>query len=334
MLVSRRTVLAGGLSIAGEGLSGSHLSFAQSTESAGTLFVCGLNCSGMEDMPPGPPTLAMLQYYARKGIRYLRLPGLWEHFQEAGIRMICEPCHNFGHYKEKEQIYRLGDSQLTPGIFAQFWKKFCQIFGDMPCIAGWELMNEPHDLAGQGEAWQEAAQAAIAAIRHAGDVRPIWVEGYGYSSSAMWPHLNPTLHLLNDPARNLIFSAHCYLDRDNSGTHYYWDEETRAGDQIFGAPFDRNIGIMRIKPFVDWLRSHSLRGNIGECGVGRQDAPGKPGNAGWLGALDVTMRFCQDQDIPFYYWGTGKDFGSAYPYGLEPDAEAEAPQWNVLRRYL
>ncbi|MFS3135428.1 glycoside hydrolase family 5 protein [Gluconacetobacter sacchari] len=356
--VSRRTILAGGMVVAGSGLPNPRRSIARATKRVRKSFVCGLNCSGLEDSPPGAPTLVMLRYYARRGIRYIRLPGRWEHFQPAlgggfdaqycnlyrsvleyckvaGIRVICEPCHNFGRYKEKGQTYRFGDGRLTPAAFAQFWSEFCRRFGDMSCIVGWDLMNEPYDLAGQGGlSWQEAAQAAILAIRDIDGVRPVWVEGYGYSNPATWPAANPTLHLLDDPARNLIFSAHCYLDRDNSGTHYYWDEEARIGDQILGAPLDRDTGIRRIRPFVEWLRTHSLRGNIGECGAGRQDAAGRPGNEGWLAALDATMRFCDEQDMPIYYWGTGTDLGTAYPYGLEPIHGKDAPQWRILRKYL
>lgn len=358
MLFSRRTILASGMGLIGEGLQSSASAFARIKESGREPFVCGLNCSGLEDTPPGLPSLVMLHYYASKGVRYIRLPGLWEHFQPVaggkldvtycalyksvmehcqslGLRVICDPCHNYGHYKENGQTVRFGDGRLTPAVFAHFWIRFCRMFSDMPCIAGWDLMNEPSDLAGQqGVVWQEAAQAAILAIRQVDGVRPIWVEGCGHSSAQAWPVLNPTLHLLRDPARNLIFSAHCYLDRDNSGTHYYWDEETVAGDLVSGDRLNRDVGIRRIKPFADWLRTHGVRGNIGECGAGRQDAHGKAGDDGWLAALDTTMRFCKEQDLPFYYWGTGADFGTAYPYGLEPDHGSEQPQWQVLRKYL
>lgn len=327
-----------------------------------SVFICGINCSGLEDTPPGIPTEEMLHYYAAQGIRHIRLPGLWEHFQpQLGgeldadychiyrsvieqcralkINVICDPCHNYGHYRSQGQDLRLGDGNLTADLFADFWKKFIHVFGDMPNISGLDLMGEPTNLPGpsiaeQSHIWQDAAQAAITAIRQAGDKRPVWVEGYGSSSAAAWPTNNPTLHLLHDPLQSLVFSAHCYLDRDNSGTHYYWDEEVAAGDMVSGSALTADVGIKRITPFVEWLRDHGLNGNIGECGVGRQDRPDGQDDTGWLVALEKTIRFCYNNRLPFYYWGTGKDFGPSYPYGLEIDNGKTAPQWAILKKYL
>ena len=55
-----------------------------------------------------------------------------------------------------------------------------------------------------------------------------------------WAGNNPTLHLLDDskctnaafPKTSIgciVWSAHCYLDRDNSGTHMNWTAEVEAG---------------------------------------------------------------------------------------------------------
>ncbi|GAB6969090.1 hypothetical protein JCM25156A_31290 [Komagataeibacter kakiaceti JCM 25156] len=357
---TRRQMLSGFTGTTLATLLGSHTAWSHGKNNTG--FTCGINCSGLEDTPPGIPTSEMLHYYASQGVRHIRLPGLWEHFQPRlgadldtdychiyrsiieqcktlKINVICEPCHNYGHYQQMGQDLCFGDGNLKADLFADFWKRFIQSFGGLSNIAGWDLMGEPSNLPGasiaqQGLAWQDAAQAAIIAIRQTGERRPVWVEGYGHSSAASWPVNNPTLHLLQDPLGRLVFSAHGYLDRDNSGTHYYWDEEIAIGDQVSGGALTTNIGIKRLTPFLKWLRTHKLKGNIGECGAGRQDRPGAQDDTGWLTALETTMRFCYDQNIPFYYWGTGKDLGPAYPYGLEIDNGKAAPQWNILKKYL
>ena len=356
MHFSRRMALAGGVSAA------SYFSLLNKQAVAKNWpFVCGINCSGLEDTPPGVPTANMLKYYAEKKVKYIRLPGLWEHFQphlgqelnedyckiyeavlkqctKLGLSVVCEPCHNYGHYSQDGKMLCFGDGVLTPSIFAKFWEYFCKRFRHHSCIVAWDIMNEPSNLKGdtqqRANAWKDAAQAAIFSVRQYDRKRPIWVEGYGYSSAQAWPTANPTLHTLQDPAKKIVFSAHCYLDRDNSGTHYYWDEEKLAGDQVSGGPLLPDVGIRRIEPFVGWLKEYGLRGNIGECGAGREDTKGKPGNEGWLSALDKTLSYCREQRLPFFYWGTGTDFGTVYPYTLEPDQGKEQPQWQVLRKYL
>ena len=360
MVFSRRHILAGGVGTAFATLVGRQRARASGTTASS--FICGINCSGLEDTPPGIPTAEMLHYYAAQGVRHIRLPGLWEHFQPVPggdlddeycriyrsvieqcrllkISITCDPCHNYGHYRYQGQDLCFGDGHLTAELFADFWGKFAHRFGDLSNITGWDLMGEPSNLPGpsvaaQSGAWQAAAQAAITAIRKTGDKRQIWVEGYGHSSAQAWPVNNPSLHLLHDPARKLVFSAHCYLDRDNSGSHYYWDEEVAAGDLVSGGPLTTNVGVERIRPFVEWLRTHGLGGNIGECGAGRQDRAGAEGDTEWLAALETTIRFCRANNLPLYYWGTGRDLGPTYPYGLEVDHGRTAPQWQVLKQYL
>lgn len=325
-------------------------------------FLLGLNVSGLEDPVPAAPTRAMLAAYAAHGIAEIRLPGLWDHAQprvggaldeaylatyaavldgaaSCGLGVVVEPCHNYGGRRVEGTTRKLGEKQLPVEAFADFWHRFVTRFGDHEAITAWDLMNEPDEIAGRDQArrsavWTEAARAAIGAIRETGDERTVKVEGCGHSSAEAWARNNPALHELADPADRLVFSAHCYLDRDNSGRHYYWDAETDAGDDVSGGPLTSDVGARRIAPFTDWLRTHGRRGEIGECGAGRRDAPGSSVDAGWLIALDTTLRQCRTDGLPFYFWGTGVHLVADYGYSLEPDPDGgEAPQWQVLDRY-
>lgn len=323
-------------------------------------FVLGLNVSGLEDPVPAGPTGAMLDAYAAHGIRQIRLPGGWQHFQPrlggpldqdylalyrqvvqaAGARkmsVVVDACHNIGH----RDLVSGADETKTATLFADFWRKLVTALGDERAIIGWDLMNEPDHLgesqrpADRDRLWTRAAQQAITAVRSTGDKRTIKVEGCGRSSAQAWPVNNPTLHRLTDHAHKLVYSAHCYLDRDNSGEHAYWDQEVTAGDHVDGGSLNRQVGVRRMTPYVAWLRAHGLIGEIGECGVGRRDAPGKAGDSGWLGALNTTLAYCRTNGLAFFYWGTGPHLGAHYALSLEPSASGKpAPQWRVLDRYL
>lgn len=70
---------------------------------------------------------------------------------------------------------------------------------------------------------------------------------------------NPLLHTLKDtkctnkafsgePSGCIVWSGHCYLDRDSSGTHFNWTAEVEAGVTV-------NTGAERLKDFVTWLKS-------------------------------------------------------------------------------
>src|SRR5205807_83972 len=115
--------------------------------------------------------------------------------------------------------------------------RLAAVFADDPTIAAYDIMNEPSNMP-TPDAWQLAAQAAVNAIRAIDTTTPIFVEGNNYSSAFTWVDGNPTLHQLHDPSHLLVFSAHVYLDRDSSGTHYSWAEEVAAGDRLTGLPLD------------------------------------------------------------------------------------------------
>ncbi|MFT4262629.1 MAG: cellulase family glycosylhydrolase [Nocardioides sp.] len=326
-------------------------------------FALGLNVSGLEDDVPAAPTDAMLDDYAGHGVRTLRLPGRWEHFQPRvggpldeeylatylavvsaanarGVGVVCDPLHNYGARTDDGVTRRLGESGLAVDAMADFWSRFAAATAGTAGIAGWDLMNEPYDLPGdtvadQSQVWASAAQLAITAIRETGDRLPIHVEGYRQSAAALWVDANPTLHTLSDPAGDLVFSAHCYLSRDNDGGgRPYWDQEVAAGDLVGGGALTANVGVRRITPFVDWLRTHGLRGEIGECGVGRRDSPTTTSDAGWLLALDTTLRYCRSVGLPLFAWGAGPHLIPPYPLSLEPEDGLPAPQWQVLDKYV
>jgi aryl-phospho-beta-D-glucosidase BglC (GH1 family) len=307
-------------------------------------FAIGVNISGMEYngganakayYTYAVPSLSELSYYRAQGLDLIRLPISWESLQTTlggpltaaylaeiesvvknaaslGMKVILD-LHDYGGYHG----VKIGTSGVTDADFANLWTQLAAAFAGNAGIGGYDLMNEPSGMP-TATAWTQAAQAAITAIRTADAASPIYVEGNDYSNAANWSNLNPGLAQLVDPSNNLVFSAHVYLDTDDSGTHDDWAVEAAAGEST-------NIGVQRLGNFVAWLQANHLQGDIGEVGVGND-------NPGWLTALDATLGYAAQNDLQVTYWAAGPWWGS-YPMSVEPYQGLVAPQQAVLDKY-
>lgn len=315
-------------------------------------FSVGVNISCLEageihlgqDRYPGTvhvdyeiPNRREIDYYIAKSIRMLRIPFRWERLQRTlmgeldraylhhiidvvthaharGASCILD-CHNYGRYAGR----CIGDGTLSGLQLADLWSRIAHEFRKWPGVVGYDIMNEPYNLPDGADTWLTAAQVTIKAIRRIDRRTPIYVEGYQYASAARWTENNPHLHTLTDPANRLVFSAHCYLDRDNSGSHFRWKEET-AHD------ITTDVGVQRMRDPVAWARTHGKRLHLGEIGAGNDDP-------GWLTALDATLRFCRDNGVAVTYWAGGPWWGE-YGYSVAPRSDgSDAVQMAVLIKY-
>ena len=316
------------------------------------IWQIGANLSALEDGSSVPgevntdyalPTDTEFDFLLSKNLKVVRLPFMWERLQPnlfspldarylgyiqaavakaaaRGMRVVLD-CHNYGGYGGA----KIGAGKVTAGDLADLWSRLAAVFSGDATIAAYDIMNEPSNMPTL-DTWQQAAQSAITAIRASDSQTAIFVEGNNYSSAFTWVRQNPTLHLLTDPSHLLVFSAHAYLDRDNSGTHYVWADEIAAGDQLSGRPLDTSIGVRRVTEFVGWLRAHGLKGNVGETGAGFNDP-------NWLSALDLEIEFLLKHRVSFIYWNLGPFFRS-YPYSIEPDGTGiDKVQVAVLTKY-
>ncbi len=312
---------------------------------AGGAFTVGVNLSGMEYNGGASaqayydyavPSQQELAYYHSQGNDLIRLPISWETLQPTlggalnqtylseiegvvnqaaalGMKVIID-MHDYGGYGSD----KLGNGTLTDAQFANVWQQVATTFAGNPGIGGYDLMNEPNGMP-NATAWPDAAQAAITAIRTADRSTAIYVEGDDWSSAGSWAENNPTLANLFDPSNNLVFSAHLYLDTDNSGTHFDWAQQAAAGDTT-------QLGVQQLSDFVGWLQANNLKGDIGEIGAGNDSAD-------WLASLDNTLAYAKASNLQVTYWGGGPWLGS-YPLSVEPGVDGTpAPQMAVLDKY-
>lgn len=261
------------------------------------------------------PSLKDLSFYAQKGIQLVRLPVKWDRLQNdlggklddqemarlnkflddaqsLGMKVIID-VHNYGRYAGKV----IGSSDVPIEKFADFWSKLADAIGDKPAVYGYDLMNEPHNMPNK-TVWPAAAQAAVNAIRALGDNTTIFVEGESWANATNWAQNNPNLDI-KDPADNIVYEAHLYLDKNQSGTYAgSYDQEGATAD----------IGVKRLQNFVSWLEEKGARGFIGEFGVPSDDPR-------WQVALDNMLKAMNDYGLSGTYWGAGSWF-KGYNVGL------------------
>jgi endoglucanase len=309
----------------------------------------GVCLSGLEDgdrFPGTPgvdyaiPTAAEYQYFHSKRLNMVRLPFSWERIQPVlngsldptivsilqsqlaiaatlDITVLLD-CHSYARYNGS--VINGTDGAVTDQHFADLWRRMAEVFRGSKGLHGYDLMNEPHDMPSL-YVWPQAAQAAIAAIRSVDKTTPIHLEGNEWSAARSWTEQNPGFPL-SDPSNLIVYSAHCYLDRDNSGTHFVWDEEAAHGTTI-------HTGEERLADFVNWVNNHSVAGHVGEMGIGYD-------NENWFIALNLSMAVMAANNLQFTYWAGGPFFAD-YPMGVDPDRQSgliqDRRQMAVLTKY-
>lgn len=311
------------------------------TGSGDPINLVGVNLAGAEFGASMPgryqtdyiyPGEADFKRYADMDIKLVRLPFRWErlqpklntelnaaelgrlmntldHASKHGVQVILD-MHNYYRYFGK--LIASGDVPIS--AFADSWQRIAQKVSNHSALYGYGLMNEPHSTNGK---WPEAALAASKAIRQIDRDGWIYVAGDRWSSAFHWPSYNTQLVTdpwMREPANNLVYEAHLYLDTDYSGTY---------ANRI--AEIDPMIGVNRAKPFVEWLRTHRLRGFIGEHG-----APDYSPSA--VVATDNLLQYLGQNCIPSTYWAAGPWWGE-YALSLDVKSGKARPQLPVLRKH-
>ena len=281
------------------------------------------------------PTVDEINYFAAKGFNPITLPFKWERVQRtiggeldsteihrmkqflaecdsANIKVILT-LQNFAVYTYNSDDHLLGSRHLSFDNFKDFWKKMATTFSDCHNIYGFDIMNEPRGI--YGRHWRKAAQSAIDGIREADANTSIIVDGENSSFAADWKYENNKLRKLEDKSNKIIYDAHCYFDYDHSGRYNHDDEYH----------FRSDVGVDRVKPFVQWLKRYKKAGIIGEFGV--------PAERKWLEVMDKFLAYTKENGLNVTYWAAGPWWNN-YALSIEPTNDIDKPQMKVLEKYL
>jgi endoglucanase len=319
---------------------------ALSTVPAGATPYRGVNLSGADfgSALPGRewfdyvwPTAQEVDYYRAKGMNTFRIGFQWERLQnkpsgafvaayfaklDALVRYVTvtkggyavlNP-QNFARYYGST----VGSAAVPNAVFADLWRRLAATYKANPRVL-FGLVNEPNTM--PTEQWVGAANAAIAAIRTAGAGNVVLAPGNGWTGAHSWTSnwygtSNAVAMLgIKDPASNVLFEVHQYLDVDSSGS--------------LGTCVSSTVGSQRMKSFVAWLRTNKKRAFLGEFAGGR--------DATCLAAVKDMLTYVMAQPdvlVGWTWWGGGPWWGDTYPFTLEPLKGVARPQLAVLTPFL
>ncbi|HYG35882.1 MAG TPA: glycoside hydrolase family 5 protein [Clostridia bacterium] len=282
------------------------------------------------------PNQTEVEYFKSKGMNIVRLPFLWERLQPTanaafnsaefnrlhsfvsattakGVYVLID-LHNYARYYGNA----IGSAAAPISVFSNFWSRLATVYRTNDhVILG--LMNEPHDMT--TEAWRDAANAAILAIRATGATNLVLVPGNSWTGAHSWtdswygtPNAVAMLSI-TDPANNFAFEVHQYLDSDSSGTSSQCVNTT--------------IGADRLKKFTQWCRTNDRRGFLGEFGCST-NAPCLQSLENMLAYIDANLDVWEG----WTYWAAGPWWGE-YMYTVEPKSGSiDRAQMSVLENHV
>ena len=286
------------------------------------------------------PTQTEVDYFKGKGMNIARLCFRWERLQQTtnaalnsselnrlntfvsattakGVSVILDP-HNYARYYGTI----IGSNSVPISAFSNFWWRVADIYRTNNRVI-FGLMNEPNTMA--TEAWRDAANAAIVAIRATGATNLILVPGNAWTGAHSWSQNwygtpNATVMLtITDSGNNFAFDVHQYLDSDSSGT----------SDTIV----DATIGATRLAGFTQWLKNNNRRGFLGEFAVANSTIGAGIGDEAISNML-AHVQSNSDVWLGWTWWAAGPWWGE-YMFTLEPTGgSTDRPAMSTLTNFF
>lgn len=215
--------------------------------------------------------------------------------------------HNYARFSSGGTEYQIGSTQYPVSAFTMMWKKIVETFETHQAIAGWCIMNEPHDLSGGAVAWETAAQAAVNAIAAAGSAKTIIVPTYGYSSLAYLSANHSAPWIAVPAGANIAYECHYYHDDNGNPDNVYATVAAKSISDGWGTLVER--AQKAVDRWVTWAAGAKLY--LGECGI-----PLTSEAASWIPAHEALMQACVTNGVTVRHWGGGSNWPASEQFHL------------------
>ncbi|MCD8318994.1 MAG: cellulase family glycosylhydrolase [Paraprevotella sp.] len=239
---------------------------------------------------------------------------------EYGVAGRCEwnsATNSWGSWEAMDNIV------VTQEHFADLWQKIAKEFCNYSNIWGYDLMNEPKGI--DIDVAFNNYQAAINAIREVDTKAQIVVEGKNYASAQGWENVSDKLKDLTDPCNKIVYQAHTYFDKDNSGTYQNtYDQEVGQNVEIYK---------QRLDPFIAWLKKNNKKGMLGEFGVPYNGSA--KGDERYMVLIDSVFSYLKPNQLTSTYWCRGAMY-DAYALSVQPEKDyaTEKSTMGIMEKYI
>jgi endoglucanase len=211
---------------------------------------------------------------------------------------------------------------LRVSDLVDFWTRAAKRWASHQGLAGFGLMNEPHDLPGVGSLvesyggqedltiWPLYAQAAVDAIRSVTASAPIYVSGNQWDSAMALSSANPGYPLRGT---GLIYEVHMYLDASSSGANFDYDIEVAKGYSAGGSgSIGVDTGVQRLTSAVNWAKANNVGLALTETGMPIDDPR-------WAEMFSRAVVYARSNGVEVYSWMGGAHWPiRAYPINHVP----------------
>jgi endoglucanase len=290
-----------------------------------------------------------VEYFAKAGFTLFRIPFRWERIQprlgepldKGELERLTQTVqwikrnkgstildvHNYARYRLRRQgkvveaiiDQRFGhETPVTRDHFADLWRRLSAVYQEELAVEAYGLMNEPHDLGASD--WKKISQAAVTAVREAGDRKLVLVCGDAYGNAHRFADVNGTWAWIKDPAEQTAYEAHCYFDSNASGEYKQSYDAERTADKSL-----EQRGALRLLHFAGWCAVNRVRGFLGEYGCPADDPR-------WLAVLADLLKALDQTSMEGCCWAAGEWWGENYRLSIQPRDKFRqaAPHLKVL----